>query len=281
MSGFLDLGVLSSDARLRDVCFASRTWLEMFELFLSRSQNAKAKPMKQFLRTLTNLLLKQPNAAVKESLKKHAVVSAVGMIYEESGFFLVKPAFQVLEHFLHREVIEPSAIVGEMGKKYGFRKETKTVNVSREESRIFNSKSLSPVESASMAEAFMSCVLEWLKYPDIAPIAGRLLLSFFKRTLVHPVENAHPNYPEYELPLWVTPLRDFIQKEPTFLEICETQVMPGLLGLSPTDTQAFLDGLPLKNLREGNTGCHDVIEVQLCLAALRICEEKNKCMLCH
>lgn len=267
--GFLELSSLSSDARLRELSFASKTWIGIFELFLSRSQNAKTKPLKQFLQTLTKLLSKQPDPAVQLSLKEHAVTSTIAMITGQNDFSLVKPAFQVLEHFLHKGVIGSFDIIREVARicTIGTESNTFNVRISREESGELNPESLSSIQTLTLTEAFALRVFEWLKYPDIAPIAGRLLQSFFKHSQDSKISDCPPNN---KAPLWVAPLREFVDNEPSLFETCEAHVLPGLLDLSFDDTLAFLETLPVQSLQKGNVESLTLHEIQLCLSVLKI-----------
>lgn len=265
--GFLELSSVSSDARLRELSFASKTWISVFELFLSSSQNAKAKPLRQFLHTLTNLLSKQPDPTVQASLKEHAVASTVAMIIDQNDFSLVKPAFQVVEHFLHKGVIVSFEIIREVARICTNGTDSNTINVriSREKSGELDP--LSPIEILSFIEAFALRVFEWLKYPDIAPIAGRLLQSFFKHSQVSKLRDCQP---KIKAPLWAAPLREFLENEPSLFETCEAHVLPGLLDLSFDDTLVFLETLPVQALQEGNAESLTLPEIQLCLSALKI-----------
>lgn len=267
--GFLELSSLSSDARLRELSFASKTWIGVFELFLSRSQNAKTKPLKQFLHTLTRLLSKQPDPAVQLFLKEHAVTSTIAIITDQNDFSLVKPAFQVLENFLHKGVIVSFDIICEVARicTIGTESNTFNVRISREESGKLNPESLSSIETLTLTEAFALRVFEWLKYPDIAPIAGRLLQSFFKHSQGSKISDSPPNN---KAPLWVAPLREFIDNEPSLFEACEAHVLPGLLDLSFDDTLAFLETLPVQALQEGNVESLTLLEIQLCLSVLKV-----------
>lgn len=269
LHGFLELSSFSSDARLRELSFASKTWIAVYELLLSRSQNAKAKPLKQCLRTLTNLLSNQPDPAVRASLKEHAVTSTVAMIFDPKDFSLVKPAFQVLEHFLHRGVIVSFDIIQEVARMCTNGRESNTINVriSSEGSGGLNPESLLPIEILSLTEAFALRVFEWLKYPDIAPIAGRLLQSFFKDSQGSKFGDCQPRN---KAALWVAPLREFLENEPSLFETCEAHVLPGLLDLSFDDTLAFLETLPVQALREGNAESLTLLEIQLCLSVSKI-----------
>ena len=274
VSGFLELGILSSDSRLRDFCYASTTWIEVFGLFLSRSHNAKSKPLKQILLTLTKLLMRQPDTSAAISIKKHVITSTVTMIGEDSNESSVKPAFQTLQHFLSKGVIESTDIVNELARER-FRREGNGVDTSEEALWFSNSIfDFSPL-CVKLIENFTSSILEWLKYPDIAPIAGHLLHSFFKSFQYRSNQNHQEESLKNKLLLWTKPLTEFIKNEPSLLEICESHVLPGMLELNPNDTMTFLNTFPLVDLKEGKTGNLDFIDIQLCLSTLKFCVDKS------
>lgn len=266
---------MSSDLRLRELGFSSETWIEVFQIFLSRSPNTKAKSSKQVLHTLTKLLSKQPKAGVRQCLKESVIYSVVMMICEQEDYSSVKPAFQVLEHFLNKEVVESFDILSQMAQRGGLKNGSYPTNMSREEQQLFEPLYLSQSEIVSLIEAFTSHILNWLKYPDIAPLAGRLLSSFFKAFQGHPTKDGDTKHPECKLPLWVTPIKEVVRREPFLLEICETHVLPNLLAISSTDTAAFLDTLPVQDLRGGRSGSHTVSDIQLCLSTLNICADRR------
>lgn len=194
------------------------------------------------------------------------------MICEQGDYSSVKPALQVLEHFLNKGIIEYCDIVDQMAQRRGFQTGSYPANISREQ-QLFEPLPLSRTESVGLTEAFTTHVLNWSKYPDIAPLAGRLLYSFFKSFRGFPTEDGDTRHLEYVFPLWVTPIKEAIKREPFILEICETHILPSLLALNSTDTTAFLDTLPVQDLRDRKSGSHTIFEIQLCLSTLKICAE--------
>lgn len=201
------------------------------------------------------------------------------MIYEQQDYSSVKSAFQVLDHFLGKSIVEYSDIVVQVAQREEFQKGPGHTNISREGLHLRDSYGLSPVELVGLIEGFTSQVLNWLKYPDIAPLVGRLLALFFKSVRGLQTQSGDTKRLEHKLPLWVTPIKEAIKKEPFVLEICETHILPSLLALDATDTASFLDTLPVKDLREGNAGSHTVVDVQLCLSTLKICADSRKLMI--
>ncbi|MCJ1464709.1 hypothetical protein MMC07_003322 [Pseudocyphellaria aurata] len=281
LCALLELSITSSDLSVRKIGFSSETWVEVFRIFLLRSPNIKAKSSKQVLLTLTKLLSKQPIKAVQQCLIEYVIDSVVMMIYEQQDYSSVKPAFQVLDHFLVRDIVEYSDIVAQMARskaqREGLQKGPGHTKSSSEGLHIRESFDLSLDEVVLLIEAFTSQVLNWSKYPDLAPLVGRLLASFFKSVRGLQTKSGDTKRFKYKLPLWLTPIKEAIQKELLVLEICETHILPSLLALDTTETAAFIDTLPVKDLREGNTESHTVIDIELCLSTLKICADSRKC----
>ena len=275
LCAILELGTLSSDSRLRELGFSSEIWIEVFGIFLLRSPSTKAKSSKQVLLTLTKLLSKHPKATVRRGLQEYATSSVVMMICEQGDYSSVKPAFQVLEHFLNKGIIRFCDIIDKMAQSGGFHGGSYPTNISTEQ-ELLEPLPLSRIESLGLIEAFTAHVLDWSKYPDIAPLAGRLLYSLFKSFRDRPTEDGDIECLGYVFPLWVTPIKEAIKRELIILEICETHILPSLLALNPTDTTAFLDTLPVQDLQDGKSSSHTVFEIQLCLSTLNSFAENRR-----
>ena len=261
--GFLEQGISSSDRRLRNFCFASQTWVEVYELFLARSQNNKSKPVKQLLLTLTKVWTKNPLDSVQHFLVRYVVSTAVLAICDHDDFPSVKPALQILEHFINKKIVHPSQIILQLAQKCSFQGETKPANLEIENLNLQGPSSIPQHLQVSVIRKFVTDILGWVRYPDVAPIGGRLVVTFFK--------SLQAPHTEFGLPLWVKPVIDLLELEPSLFEIFECHILPGLLRLNVgRDHQPFLDTNLLQDLRNGNSAKHSDVEIQLCLLALRV-----------
>lgn len=261
--GFLEQGISSSDRRLQNFCYASQTWVEVYELFLARSQNNKSKPVKQLLLTLTKVLTRNPVDSAQEFLVKYVISTAVLAICDHDDFPSVKPAFQVLEHFIDKKIVHASEIIFQLAQKSSFQEETILLSLAIENLNLQDPLSIPQHLQVSAIRKFVTNVLGWVRYPDVAPIGGRLVVTFFKslQTLRF----------EFSLPLWVKPVIELLELEPSLFEIFECHVLPQLLRLNVgRDHQPFLDTNLLQDLRNGNSAKHSDVEIQLCLLALRV-----------
>lgn len=272
LSGFWEQGILSS-GRFCMLCFAIPTWIEVFELYLLRSPNNKPKPMKQALLTLGNVLSKVPDRLVGSRLKEHVIGRTVEFIcgFEDCPF--VKPAFQVLEHFLSKGIVEASHIMLEIAQKKSAWEQNKDFD--KKVAQMYSTPIPQSVQTTCL-KTFVFNVLEWVPYPDIAPAAGSLLVAFFSSLHASHFQTNQSCCLAQNSLLWAAPLRAALERWPSLIEFVECHVLSGLLLLSSADMEMFLDTLPIRDLQNGNTGSLSDTEIQLSLLTMRICL-KMKC----
>ena len=226
--------------------------------------------MRRLLLTLVDILSKQPREDVKRSLVGHAVSRTVRALGEQQDIASIKPAIQTLEHLIHRGFTTACELV--------------TFSYSQIEAPLAikplasSSFSIKEVESSEVtgtpwiksAENFTLSILRWVQYPDCAPAAGRFLSTFFKSLIAYQDDTAKSALEDRELPIWITPIEDALERQPELLEVLETHVLPGLLQLNPRDTRAFLNTLPLDKISRGDVGLIRVSDLQLCIMVARM-----------
>ncbi len=270
--GFFDQGISSSDPRVRDLFFAPKKWIEVFGLFLATAPNNKSKPMKQVIATLAKVLSRNPDEITRNFLRNHVVTTTASIIYQPGGTFSIKPVFQVLEHFIDKGIMRASDLV------LHFVAET---SVLQEESNLVGTAEVAQRDHAvelsnvSCIQAFISHILDWVIYPDIAPAAGGLLVVFCKSLQKYECVEAGTPCSSQVAPLWANPIKTALHKLPSLLDVFALSILPGLLKLSPSETKTFLDTLPLKDLQQGRARDLPTVEIQLSLVALRECVESR------
>jgi hypothetical protein len=270
LHAFLEQGIASSVPEIRAMCFAPKTWTEIFALFLATWQNSKSKPMKQVMFTLAKVLSRNIDEKTRNSLKNHVIITTVSIIRQPSGTFSIKPVFQVLEHFIQKGIIDASDLVLQyLGRLFRV-EESVLIEVAEPtllDASIENAQSI----SALHVETFISNVLDWVRYPDMASVAGGLLVVLCRSLQKHPCINARTYYYAQPLPLWAAPIKRALQREPDLLEIYGLYILPGLLRICPSETKDFLDTLPLEELMQGKARDLPIIDIEISLLTLRQC----------
>lgn len=181
----------------------------------------------------------------------------------------IKPAIQVLEHFLSRGLIYA----------------TEVAQVERPEDlgrfrmmsmRIDHQNSDTEQEQVNQSvQTFANRVLEWMRYPDCAPAVGRFLPAFFKSLEGNHSDGAVYASKDGGIPLWIKPLKQTLERQQGLLEVFEIHILPGLLLLGPSDIKAFLKTLPFDSIQSGNPGFSSVSDIQLCLLVAKIAEDST------
>ena len=259
LCGFLDLCSASSKDEVRGIAFDPQTWTKAFRILLESSANKKAKPTRRLLTTLTGLLSRQPLDRVKKMLTESAVSSSVSALFGSGDTISIKMAVQVLEHLLVKNVIAASLIIdlasGEL------------------EQNSTGDRDACASISRAKAQNFISQILEWLEYPDCVSAISRFLPVFvtaLERKSFSERNVSRDGEIKSALPIWIDPVKLYHKKYPLNLESLEKHVLPCLLSLSERDSKAFLDTLPLENIRQGSFGSCSEADLQLCLLTARV-----------
>ena len=215
--------------------------------------------MKRLLLTLTRLISKHPVGTEKFSLLGISTCLATRAIRKQHDFASIKPAIQVLEHFLSTGLISAAEIAQvRLPEQLGlFRTEATKIdgqNLSTQQGQINQS-----------VQEFALSLLEWIKYPDCAPAVGRFLPVLFKSLQESQKEDAERDSDNAATPLWISPLQQSLVRYQDLLDVFETHILPGLLRLGFADVEAFLRLLPFESLQRGNIGSTSIADIQLCL----------------
>lgn len=217
--------------------------------------------------TLTNILSKYSTGDRKDILVQQTIVRATTAICTHQGIAAIKPAIQALEHFLEKDVVNAIEIVetssGQIESAHAIEQAPQPPLSEADASN------LSRAQRIEATEGFVSCVLEWVQYPDCAPAVGRFLPTFFKS--LEAIERELATTPRSTpQPLWISPVKQNLKRRPGLLEAYENHILPELLRLGAAHTTAFLSILPLEDLQRGNVGSHEVADIQMCLLVASI-----------
>ena len=261
LSGFLDRASISSISDLANLCFDPKTWGNIFDVFLRRSENNKPKPMRQLLISLVHVLQKNPHEAARHAQTEYATRRSLAMITDRTESKSVKPALQVLDYFLTKALISGPDIL------HVLLADNVPANPSssgdQRSSPCSKSLDLSMSSRVSLGQAFVSDIFAWVSFPDLAATTGKLVTSFIKS--LSTMREGHQTSLAGGLPLWAAPLRQLLRDQPQMLEPIGTHVLPELLFINRRDTREFLGTLPFEGIRDGTAGDMTESDVMLCL----------------
>ena len=264
LCGFIEQCDVSSVPELRDLCFSTAAWTKAFNIVLERSERHKTKPVRRLLLTLTQILNKHEQCNVKLSLIGHALSRAIRTICGQPDTASVKPAIQALEHFINVGLVTAREVVSYAIKVSGG---SQTASEAGRASLWEGRTESTLVQRDEAVENFAMSVLEWVQFPDCAPAVGRFLCTFFQSLNA---DSSDRTFSDETIPLWIYPVKQAINRHLEHLEVFEHHVLPGLITLSPTDTHAFLNTLPLRNLKPGTMGPDAATNILLCLLIAKV-----------
>ena len=263
LCGLLELCKASADSQIRALAFDYSMWTQIFDIYVTKSENHKSKPMRHLLSTLSKLISEHPDEAGRASLIQYAVSVALLTLDGDHESSSIKAAVQTIEHFVAKNIINSRQLLSVLDEK----KESGFTRVTVANLRWGRLSGTS--ECVILTDDFVSSILQWVQYPDVAPSAGRLISTFFNSLQKNLAEREPEDSIGQEVPLWFHPIKRALDEQSELLDGLEKHVLPGLLRLSSADTQAFLATLPLKDLQEGIIGLHTVGDIQLCLLTVR------------
>ncbi|KAL6716949.1 hypothetical protein ACLMJK_004862 [Lecanora helva] len=260
LCGYLELCHVSPNLEVRALPFTFTVWTQAFDVFLTQSDNNKPKPLKRLLLTLIRLILKHPSKKEKPTLIAYAISRASRAICKKGDLISIKAALQSLEQFLDKGVVDSFEVL----------------RIADDEHSTCDQEDLAASYTyqdmhIDEVQKFTLDILKWVQYPDCAPIAGRLLATFFcslKKSGRNsdPVRRAHVP----TLPMWIVPVKQSLGIQVHLLDIYESHVLPSLLRLSRADREAFLGTLPFNEVQHGDVGNCNVVDIQLCILVARI-----------
>ena len=225
--------------------------------------------MRRLLLMLTRLISKHPVDTEKALLLGISTCFATRAIRKQHDFASIKPAIQILEHFLSTGLLSAAEIAQvRWPEQLGlFRTEaTKTdgQNINTQQRQINQS-----------VQDFALSVLEWIRYPDCAPAVGRFLPLLFKSLEESQSGDAGGTSNDVAKPLWIPPMKQALERFQDLLDVLEIHILPGLLRLGSADVETFLMMLPFESIQRGDIGSTSISDVQLCLLVAKTADDPS------
>lgn len=260
----------SAEAEIRFLAYSQKTWVDLFNIFLTTSESRKPKPLKLVLTALERNLSKNPYKSTKDDLIAYVSSSMWQAVCAHSNSGTVKPALQVLRHLLSKSVIQPRDILVAVSQEQSS-DEHGRAEISEPSSCAASLESLSTSQCMQYSHVFLCKVLSWLRYPDTAPIAGRLvptfssLLRVWSSSWPEPARIEHPQ--EKDPPIWMTAFRTFLNTHPDCLDLLANHVFPEMVRQDRTGMEEYAP--ILQNLTIGGMRNFNCLNFQIHLLLLR------------
>ncbi|KAL3417418.1 hypothetical protein PVAG01_11418 [Phlyctema vagabunda] len=245
---FLEQCKSSNSSPIRAVANSEKTCMDLFTFFIEWNEKNQNRSMRQVLELLAALISNNPDESVTIVTRSSILERLLSIIAHQASQPLVKPAFKCLECFLAKGTISAQ----DLGQSY----KRITAPISKDSNFV----AALPTESW---DSFVSEVFDWMTLPDIAPAAGKFLVTLFKELKKSDVGNTaeHPQHTD----LWQRWIRNGLSKDPGALENIKYYLFPPLFKLDRPGSLVFLEDLnkqkPISELSSLDLSAHSFLQL--------------------
>lgn len=268
---------------MRSFILSVEIWRAFLDVYLHRYGDSKPKPMKQVLVTLADSLSRWPNPEQAQVLRKGVLATFLFWINCHDYTPSLKPALQGLEYFVYKGIFSVREVVVSL---HGIVPTVASPPVEDLTTQITGAarSAASPsvpefpapeseVSPEDLIEPFISTLLAWTSHTDVAMSASRLILTFFKLLRMQSAMGIYFYHSITKLPLWVSPLKEILERKPEIVDALKHHVLPGLFMLSPEDLRDFISSLNLEHCLSGMVPAENKSEVLLLLSSLQVAQD--------
>jgi hypothetical protein len=209
--------------------------------------------MRQVLELVSSLIVQNPDKKISAAIKHSILQRNLSIISHQAAQPLVKPAFKSLECLLGKGSISPGDLI------HVYQSQT------LEASRLLNVEANLKTDSAwgsLISESF-----DWMALADVAPAAGKFLVTIFRELRAAASSETHFNGHTGSWQRWI---RRGLSKEPEALDNVKNYLFPPLFKLDRPGSLAFLEELnnqtPISNLQNQEIDAHALLQ----LAAMEV-----------
>ncbi|EAW14308.1 THADA/TRM732 family protein [Aspergillus clavatus NRRL 1] len=269
LSAFLDAASVSKCEGTRQLAQSPETWLSAFEVYMSRFEDAKPKPMKQVLNSLVKILAKIQQDPNGKSIQSSVVDAILPSIILGEPRARLKASLVSLEIIMRKSAILPHDLISMLESwlaKNGERWTPLLQDSCRALSMDITSflgETLDGTRSddskGTAVQILLLGLLNQAKNPELASGAGDTMAAFFQKLKTDPL-----------LSVWVEPVRHTVLQNIDILEPMSNYILQPLFTLDPSGFSAFLERLPLPSVYAGDMANAPLEELTVLFASLQV-----------
>lgn len=275
VSAFLDAAATSKIDETKQLALSSESFLVVFEVFLSRYEDAKPKPLKQLLGSLINLLAKYIHGAKKRDIRKAVAEAIIPSIVLGEPRSRLKASLACFELAIRKGAITGSDFISLLQDWLENNRERWVHVFENAQEALF------PVDSGNfmgtlsrmpgkdlVAKIFVLGLLTQTNSRDLSGSCGNVLWAFLQKL--------KSESPEWSVStIWVAPVRYMMLHAVDNLEAMSSQILQPIFSADPPGFMAFVESLPLKSLLAGDMTDAEDKEYILLFVALQIGKKSN------
>lgn len=275
VSAFLDAAATSKVDETKQLALSSDNWLAVFEVFLSRYEDAKPKPLKQLLGSLMNLLAKYIHGAKKRDIRTAVAEAIIPSIVLGEPRSRLKASLACFELAIRKGALPGSDFVSLLQNWLENNRERWVHVFENAQEALF------PVDSEDImgtlsrkpgkdlaAKIFVLGLLTQTNSRDMSGSCGSVLGALLQK-----LKSESPEWSASTI--WVAPVRYMMLHVVDNLEAMSSQILQPIFSVDPPGFMVFVESLPLKSLQAGDMTDAEDKEYILLFAALQIGKKTN------
>lgn len=258
---FLESCQIAKVETIRRGWSSEERWTEVLMAYLDRFDDAKSKPMRQVLKTLSKIVPKGEDGT-KKVVPTGALIELLSSIVTAQPRQRMKPCMVTLDAFLRKDILtttdvtvgisnllstNPGRILERFWGFYGF---------------PFTSQSQT---TAELIKVFILALWQNSILPDAAAATGALLATF-----VGSLKKGSSGTAQSYIPVWVDPLKQVLHQSPSHVETIFLYVLPPLFEEDPTGFKELVNSLPYEEVFAGGKPTSSTTEISLLFRALQV-----------
>ena len=274
-SAFIDAAAKSKFDATKQLVLSQEVWLTVFDICLNLYEDAKPKPIKLILTSITALLAKGHQGASRAAIQAAVIDVIIPLIVLGEPQSRLKGSLVFLESFIRRDAILPSEFIPLLREWLSKNKRKWVSNFTKDHEVLSIGESDPGLDIASgdlsdelAAKIFVLGLLTQTNNKTMAVPAGNLLAI-----LVQKMKAETP--PEKLSGMWVTPARRLVLEHVETLEDLSNRLLEPLFTVDPNGFKIFLETLPVKSLLEGDMTDAPEAEYMVLFAALQVGKKIN------
>lgn len=275
VSAFVDAAVNAQNEDTKRLALASETWLAIFDIIVSRYEDAKPKPLRQLLGSLTTILAKHHRGPQRILIQEAVAKAILPSIVLGEPRSRLKGSLVCLENFIRKSAILPSELIALVQGWFAQHRE-KWLPVFEKDRKAFScglSGSNCTVSSCGPSEEFAAKIftlglLTQTNNREMAGTTGGMLAALLQKMKAES--------PSHEVStMWVAPTRHMLLQNVDNLEALSSQILLPLFIADPAGFTSFVETLPLSSLLAGDMTDAAQSEYMLLFASLQMGKKAN------
>ncbi|KAJ5742420.1 uncharacterized protein N7511_011439 [Penicillium nucicola] len=267
-SAFIDAATNSKCEATKQLALSVELWLSIFDICLTRYEDAKPKHIKQLLGSITTILAKRHQGEPRQVIQLAIIEAIIPSIVLGEPQSCLKGSLVFLEMFIRKGAFLPSEFISSVRSWLEKNPEKWTTVFAEHREALQDQPGSSEMSDELAARIFVLGLLTQTNNRTMAASAGNLISVL--------IQKMKPETSAQKLSdIWVAPVRRMILQSEESLEDLSNRLLQPLFTIDPSGFRTFLETLPVQSLLRGDMSDESEAEYMLLFAALQVGKKVN------